>query len=156
VNEALDQVRRAEHKRLRGQGDTRLTGTKCAWLRRFEDKRCAQALEFRCLFQANLKTSRAWALKESFAAFWDYRLPKAAQGFFDAWSTRAMRSRIAINRQCKASQNLPPTPSMIVNPPFGSQLRRMPALTGVLVRGGDLLPRLDGLADGVRVVAAQR
>lgn len=94
LNEAVDQVRRAEHKRLRGQGDTRLTGTKYAWLKRFEDKRCAQALEFRCLFQANLKTSRAWALKESFAAFWDYRLPKAAQGFFDAWSTRAMRSRI--------------------------------------------------------------
>jgi transposase len=30
----------------------------------------------------------------SFAAFWDYRYPKSAQAFFDAWTTRAMRSRI--------------------------------------------------------------
>jgi transposase len=49
---------------------------------------------FRHLYHANLKTSRAWALKESFAAFWDYRYPKAAQRFLDSWSSRAMRSRI--------------------------------------------------------------
>lgn len=27
-------------------------------------------------------------------AFWDYRDPSSAAPFFDAWSTRAMRSRI--------------------------------------------------------------
>ena len=58
------------------------------------DKRCAEAVAFRHLYQANLKTSRAWSLKESFAAFWDYRYPKSAGAFFNAWTTRAMRSRI--------------------------------------------------------------
>jgi hypothetical protein len=58
------------------------------------DKRCAEAVAFRHLYQANRKTSRAWSLKESFAAFWNYRYPKPAQDFFDAWSSRAMRSRI--------------------------------------------------------------
>ena len=94
LNDAVDQVRRAEHKRLRARGDSSLTGTKYDWLRSLPDKRCAQAVALRDLYQANLKTSRAWALKESFAAFWDYRYPKSAERFFDAWTTRAMRSRI--------------------------------------------------------------
>lgn len=94
LNEAVDQVRRAEHKRLRAQGESPLTGTKYAWLKTMPDKRCADAVAFRHLYQANLKTSRAWAFKESFAAFWDYRYVKPAGAYFDAWSTRAMRSRI--------------------------------------------------------------
>jgi transposase len=94
LNEAVDKVRRAEHKRLLAQGDSPLTGTKYQWLRTIKDKRSAEAVAFRHLYQANFKTSRAWALKESFAAFWDYRYPKSAEAYFDAWSTRAMRSRI--------------------------------------------------------------
>jgi transposase len=94
LNEAVDQVRRKEHKRLLWKGDTTLSGTKFAWLKGLPDKRCAEAVAFRHLYHANLHTSRAWALKESFAAFWDYRSPKAAQRFFNSWSTRAMRSRI--------------------------------------------------------------
>jgi len=94
LNEAVDQVRRSEHKSLLRQGDSSLSGSKYAWLRGLPDKRCAEAVAFRHLYHANLKTSRAWALKESFAAFWDYRYPKAAQRFFDCWRARAMRSRI--------------------------------------------------------------
>ena len=94
LNDAVDQVRRAEHKRLRAQGESPLTGTKYDWLRSMPDRRCAEAVAFGHLYQANLKTSRAWSLKESFAAFWDYRYPKSAGAYFDAWSTRAMRSRI--------------------------------------------------------------
>ena len=94
LNDAVDQVRRAEHKRLRAQGDESLTGTKYDWLKALPDKRCAEAVALRYLYQANLKTSRAWSLKESFSPFWDYRYPKSAAAYFDAWSTRAMRSRI--------------------------------------------------------------
>jgi transposase len=94
LNDAVDQVRRAEHKRLLAQGASPLTGTKYGWLRTFGDKRCAEAVAFRHLYQANLKTSRAWTLKESFAAFWGYRYAKPAAAYFDAWATRAMRSRI--------------------------------------------------------------
>lgn len=58
----------------------------------------------------NLKTSRAWSLKETFVAFWDYRCPKSAAAFFDAGSTRAVRSRIEpikivtkmLRRHCEA------------------------------------------------------
>jgi transposase len=96
LNEAVDKVRRAENKKLRARGDTSLTGTKYRWLKRTVgvDRRSAQAREFRQLYQVNFKTSRAWALKETFAAFWEYRYPKVAEQYFDAWATRAMRSRI--------------------------------------------------------------
>jgi len=65
-----------------------------AWLKGLPDKRSAEAVAFRHLYHANLNASRARALKESFAAFSDYRYPKAAQRFFDSWSTRAMRNYI--------------------------------------------------------------
>ena len=94
LNEAVDKVRRSEHKKLRAQGESALTGTKYHWLRTIPDKRSAQAVEFRHLYQANFKTSRAWALKESFAAFWDYRYAASAANYFDSWATRTMRSRL--------------------------------------------------------------
>ena len=94
LNDAVDQVRRGEHKRLRAKGESPLTGSKYKWLKSLPDKRSAEAVAFRHLCQANLQTSRAWAIKESFAAFWDYRYVKSAEAYFDAWSTRAMRSRI--------------------------------------------------------------
>lgn len=95
LNEAVDSVRRAEHKRLLAQGDNRLSGTKYQWLRHWIDKRCAQAVEFRHLYMAQLKTSRAWALKESFVGFWQYRSEPSAALFFRDWTARAMRSRLA-------------------------------------------------------------
>jgi transposase len=94
LNDALDQVRRAEHKQLLAQGDSTLSRTKYQWLRRWSDKRCAQAVEFRKLYQAELKTSRAWALKESFVGFWQYRCERSARRFFTEWTARAMRSRL--------------------------------------------------------------
>lgn len=57
-------MRRGEHKRLRAEGDLSLTGTKYDWLRSLPDKRSAEAVAFRHLYQANFKTSRAWDLKE--------------------------------------------------------------------------------------------
>lgn len=94
LNDAVDKVRRSEHKKLRAQGDDCLTGTKYVWLKTIDDKRSAEALAFRHLYQANFKTSRAWALKESFAAFWDYRSQTHAANYFDSWATRTMRSRL--------------------------------------------------------------
>lgn len=94
LNEAVDAVRRAEHKKLLGVGDDRLTGSKYAWLKSAPDLRTCAGREFKPLYQANLKTSRAWALKESFAAFWDYRSPTHARNYFEQWGKRTMRSRL--------------------------------------------------------------
>jgi transposase len=94
LNEAVDKVRKAEHRRLMSQGDETLKGTKYQWLRGFEDLRKSEAATFRTLHQLSLKTSRAWSFKESFAGFWDYHYAGAARRFFEQWSTAAMRSKL--------------------------------------------------------------
>jgi len=65
LNEAVDKVRRKENSQLLTKGDTRLKGSKYLWLRGFKDLRSTDARSFRKLYAAALKTSRAWALKES-------------------------------------------------------------------------------------------
>jgi transposase len=42
----------------------------------------------------NLKSVRAYLLKEDFQQFWKYTSPAWAEKFLDAWCTRVMRSQI--------------------------------------------------------------
>ena len=94
LGEAVDAVRRQEHRSLALVGTSPLTGSKWAWLKSYADGRSSEAVSFRALNQLNLKTSRAWRIKETFTQFWCYRYTGAAQRFFDAWSNNAMRSRL--------------------------------------------------------------
>ena len=94
LGEAVDTVRRQEHRSLALAGTSPLTGSKWAWLKSYADGRSSEAVSFRALNQLNLKTSRAWRIKETFTQFWCYRYTGAAQRFFDAWSNNAMRSRL--------------------------------------------------------------
>ena len=94
LGEAVDTVRRQEHRSLALAGTSPLTGSKWAWLKNYADGRSSEAVSFRALNQLNLKTSRAWRIKETFTQFWCYRYMGAAQRFFDAWSNNAMRSRL--------------------------------------------------------------
>lgn len=94
LGDAVDAVRRQEHRSLTQAGHSPLTGSKYAWLRRYPDGRSAEAVAFRDLNQLNLKTSRAWRIKETFSQFWVYHYTGAAKRFFDAWSSNAMRSRL--------------------------------------------------------------
>ena len=94
LGEAVDAVRKQEHRRFSRAGTSPLTGSKWAWLKNYPDGRSAEAVSFRALNQLNLKTSRAWCIKENFTQFWSYRYKGAAKRFFDAWSTNAVRSRL--------------------------------------------------------------
>jgi transposase len=94
LNEAVDKVRRSEHRELLKAGDSPLTGSKYAWLRTYADGRSSEAVWFRALHQMNLKTSRAWRIKETFTQFWTYRYTASAKRYFDSWSKSAMRSRL--------------------------------------------------------------
>ena len=95
LGKAVDTVRKHEHRRLMQAGTSPLTGSKWAWLKSYPDGRSAEASSFRALNQLNLKTSRAWTIKENFTQFWSYRYKGSAKRFFDAWATNAMRSRLA-------------------------------------------------------------
>ena len=92
LNNAVDKVRYTEHKAL--GGDSPLLKSKYKWLGTHKDKRSSEAIEFRKLNQLNLKTSRAWRIKETFRKFWSYSYRGSAKSFFDEWSNNAMRSRL--------------------------------------------------------------
>uniref|UniRef100_E6QWB0 Transposase of ISCARN113, ISL3 family n=1 Tax=mine drainage metagenome TaxID=410659 RepID=E6QWB0_9ZZZZ len=94
LGEAVDTVRKQEHRSLAQAGNSPLTGSKWAWLKSYADGRSSEAVSFRALNQLNLKTSRAWRIKETFTQFWSYHYTGSAKRFFDAWSNNAMRCRL--------------------------------------------------------------
>ena len=83
LGDAVNTVRKQEHCRLSEQGASPLTGSQWAWLKSYSKGRSAEAIASRRLNQLNLKTSRAWAIKENFSAFWQYSYKGAANRFFD-------------------------------------------------------------------------
>ncbi len=94
LHDAVDKVRKAEHRALKEAKDDRLTGTKYLWLMRPQAMTDAQRATFRNLLRCDLKVARAWALKERFRHFWGYIYPGAAQTFFARWFWRATHSRL--------------------------------------------------------------
>ena len=94
LSKAVDQVRRAENKRLRAAGDERLSGTKYAWLRHPANFSEEAWREFRALRESDPKTARAWALKETAMRLFDYRRESAARAFFEQWLGWARRIRL--------------------------------------------------------------
>ena len=94
LGEAVDQVRRTEHKELMAQGDETLKGTRQLWLYNPENFSPKQAEEFAALKDLHLKVAKAWAAKEMFSQFWEHETAEPARGFFKAWFGWVSRSRL--------------------------------------------------------------
>lgn len=94
VTDALDKVRRQEHKELMKEGEECLKGTKHLWLMNEEKIPDWRKGEFDEIRKMKLKTSRAWAIKESLRHFWNYSYPKNAEKFFKRWYFWAAHSRL--------------------------------------------------------------
>ena len=94
LNKAVDLVRRQEHRDLRAQGRETLTKTKYLWLKSPKNWTERQRAHFDALKLETLKVGRAWAIKEAFAEFWDYRYAGPAKKFFDRWYFWATHSRL--------------------------------------------------------------
>jgi transposase len=95
LGEAVDQVRRAENRKLVSEGDTRLVGSKHLWLFNEHNVPERREAEFGKLKHARLKTARAWAIKEAFRDFWDLNDEQEGKTFFHHWLRWAVRSRLA-------------------------------------------------------------
>lgn len=95
LNEAVDQVRRAEHKVLMAEGCRDLVGSRMSFLKAEENRTEKQQGILDKLCGKNLKTSRAWAIKESFNEFWNSRNAGFAEGVFRDWYDWAIRSQLA-------------------------------------------------------------
>ena len=95
LNQAVDQVRRAESTRLRGKPmAARLKKMRWKLRRRGSRVRGAARIKLDRILASKLATGRAWQLKESFQHFWSDKSWHWAGGFLDYWTERAMRSRL--------------------------------------------------------------
>jgi transposase len=95
MNDALDQVRAEEARRLVQDGyQPVLKHTRWCLLKRTANLTAKQLCRLRDLLRYNLKTVRAYLLKEDFQQFWDYSSPTWAAQFLDDWCRQVMQSRI--------------------------------------------------------------
>jgi len=95
LNQAVDEVRRAESGRLRGRPMAqKLKHMRWKLLRRGSRVRGRAKQRLCGLLRANLATGRAWMLKETFQDFWRYRSLSWARAFLSVWTERALRSRL--------------------------------------------------------------
>lgn len=102
MNEAVDEVRRKEHKTLRKEGEDTLSGTKYLWLFAEENLPEKHQERFATLKEAHLKTARAWAMKEMLRDLWRYKRRGWAVKHFRSWNCWAIRSRLEPVRKVAA------------------------------------------------------
>ena len=76
------------------QGDETLKGTRQLWLYNPENFSPEQVEEFSALKDLHLKVARAWAAKELFSQFWEYREEGWARRFFKDWFGWVSRSQL--------------------------------------------------------------
>ena len=94
LGEAVDKVRRREHKTLKAAGDDILTGTRYDWLRHPAKMEAEDRKAFKVLRDSGLQTARAWALKEAMMSLFEYRYERPARKHFRWWHNWASRSRL--------------------------------------------------------------
>ncbi len=94
-NKAIEEVRRAEARQLRANGDSvTLKNTRWVLLKRRKNLTGKQRGRLRQLLSINLTTVKAYLLKDDFHLFWRYKSPAFAGRFLDGWIATAMASRI--------------------------------------------------------------
>ena len=95
LNTALDEVRATEARKLAAEGrHPVLKHSRWCLLKRPGNLTGKQTGRLRELVRCNLRTVRAYLLKEDFQQVWEYQSPHWAGKFLDQWCTDALRSRI--------------------------------------------------------------
>ena len=95
MNKAVDEVRSQEAKELtkKGKGEW-LKRSRWLLLKLAKNLKESQSIRLAEILKHNLRTVRAYLLKEEFQFFWEYKSAEWAGRFLDEWCTKAMRSRI--------------------------------------------------------------
>lgn len=96
LGKAVDKIRAAEVRDLaqKGYDIDVLKRTKYCFLKNEENLTDKQRTRLADVLQYDLKSVRAYLLKESFQLFWNYKSPYWAEWFLKKWCARAMRSRL--------------------------------------------------------------
>jgi len=95
MNKAIDDVRASETKALIKKGkNVVLRKSRWVLLKNPTNLTGKQKVKLKELLGCNLKTIRAYLLKEDFKHFWQYTSPTWAGKFLDAWCSQVMRSQL--------------------------------------------------------------
>ena len=95
LGEAVDDVRAQETRSLKEKGkEVVLKHSRWCFLKNPENLTDNQKVKLKDLLACNLKTIRAYLLKEDFQNFWDYASATWAGKFLDQWCTQVMRSKL--------------------------------------------------------------
>lgn len=94
LGEAVDKVRRVEHRALLAEGRTDLVRSKHQWLRNPNNMSHEQWREFKDLRESALRTARAWAIKEFAMGLWHYSSRTWAIKAWKRWLSWAVRCRL--------------------------------------------------------------
>lgn len=106
IGEAVDQVRKQEHRALNEKGHSILTGTRYIWLYAGENLPERYWNQFRQLKDSDLKTARAWAIKENIRHLWDYKSLAWAEKYWKKWYFWATHSQLEpIKKAAKTLKN---------------------------------------------------
>jgi len=93
MSKAIDKVRAEEARQMKADGlEPLLTNSRFVLLKRPENLSEKQEIKLADLVQYNLRSVRAYLLKEDFQQFWEYISAYHAGRFLDKWCTRTMRS----------------------------------------------------------------
>jgi transposase len=94
LTKAVDTVRKQENRALAAAGDKSLAGSKYLWLYSAENLPERHQDRFAALRTGDLKTARAWAIKESLRHFWSYKRRGWAAKHFTRWYFWATHCRL--------------------------------------------------------------
>ena len=94
LGDAVDKVRRQEHKALMAQGNEALKGSKHDWLYNPKNMTRKRKQGFKALRESTLKTARAWAIKQLAMSQWHYVSKVWARKQWQLWLSWAMRCRL--------------------------------------------------------------
>jgi transposase len=99
LGDAVDKVRREEHRQLNKAGEDTLKGTKYLWLQNPDHMSPRQLAAFDAIKTGNLRTARAWALKETAMQLWRFASWNRAERAWKRWYGWAIRSRLEPMKQ---------------------------------------------------------
>lgn len=94
VLDAVDKVRKEEHRKLSELGEETLKGTKYLWLWSEENIPLWRREEFGVLRSQDLQVGRAWGIKENLRHLWAYRYEAPMRRYFKRWYFWATHSRL--------------------------------------------------------------
>jgi len=94
LNGAVDEVRKEEWRKARGEDKKALKGLRWLLFVHSKNRTKGDTRRLNKLKTSNRRIHRAWVLKDEFEAFWEYAYTQSAESFFNGWITAALKSRL--------------------------------------------------------------